>query len=420
MMNIFIKKACAILFLSTILVSLPGAFFVGYAAAGTDFPNQALIFLRDVVKVDLAKYKATLVVGPITDHPSWLGGLTQVHGKYNLTSETSWVEVLWEFVNGTLNYCTADVRIGKLLLSEASPASMSDAVNVLMQRYQTYTRDSSVEDMRSMVQAVDLSKSTTVSTSNLKLEVTVDSSKVAFFDWHNMLDGAAYSGLNVGFQDGVFSGLSDDRSYMKAAGAPVVVSEERAVNVALACAASFSYSYGGQDISGFDIMKSQIRSGLLTMGRDNVLVWYPYWKVILPFTHSYPGYITSIVVEIWADTAQVISVVPMGSDEGISETPPAPSTSSTASPLPSTTPTQATSTSAPPEPSDMSPTQSPTSTAAPTSTSQSTASASLQPAENGEDSKGGTDFGPLIMVAVVCVGVALAASLAFVVKRRHG
>ena len=101
-----------------------------------------------MVKVDLTKYNAKIVVGPFTENPSWLGGLTHVHGLFNLTSDYSWVEVLFSFVNGTLTSCSADVRVGQLRLCESPQANLHNAVDVFLQRYQANTQDSNVEAMK--------------------------------------------------------------------------------------------------------------------------------------------------------------------------------------------------------------------------------------------------------------------------------
>jgi hypothetical protein len=417
MMKGFRKTVTLILILLTMLVPISEGTKVTTASIELDLSNETLAFLRDVIKVDLVKYNITQVVGPIIEKPSWLGGeLTLVHGKYNLTSENSWVEVLYHFVNGTLSYCIARVRVGQLQLSEQKPADLREASDNFLQRYQTYTSDSNVDAMRSMVQNVDLSMSrTSTSTSNLRLNVNVDSSTSAFFEWYNTIDGAAYSGLKVSFQDGVFSGFTDDRSYFRAAGAPVIVTEKQAVDRALACAANFSYTYGGKTVSNFNVAESYIRSALLTKGRDDVLVWYPYWQVTLPLSGSYPGYVSCIVVQIWADTAQVISVVPTGSDMGVLETP-EPSTSTQPSPSEGASPVASASNS-PESTSTLAPsaTQEPAQTVPNETVLQP--SSSLQPAENGGDRK--NDSALLIVVAVVCVGVAIVVSAGFVLRRRR-
>jgi hypothetical protein len=394
------KTACVVLFVAVLLPLFVGQTHLSNAEE-RDYTSEVLRFLRDVVKVDLAKYNVTLVSGPSIDNPSWIGGLTRVYGKYNLTSETSWVEVLFKFVNGTLTYCTSQVRTGQLLLTESPKGSLVDAVDVFMQRYQAYTGDSSLNAMRSIVQNVDVSKTTTTTTTNLKLEVNVYSSTQTSFHWYNTIDGAAYSGINVGFENGVFNGFSDDRSYFRAAGAPVVVSEEQAVKMALDCAASFSLSYGGGEVKDLEVVESQVRSGLLTKCRTDVLVWYPYWKVIVPLAKAYPGGVSTIVVEIWADTAEVISVYPSGSDIGVEETP-TPSASPT-SPIPSASSTA--SASPTPEPSAS---VTSASTVSPSLTSQPTTSPSLQPSGNSGDQKG-VDSTLLIVLAVVCAGVAFSA-----------
>ncbi|MFB3890119.1 MAG: hypothetical protein ACE14S_11555 [Candidatus Bathyarchaeia archaeon] len=155
--------------------------------------------------------------------------------------------------------------------------------------------------------------------------------------------------------------------------------------MALNNAARFSYGYSGRQVSNFTVVKDQIRAALLTKSRDKPLVLYPYWQVGLPLDDVYPGSVTMIVVEIWADTSEVIRVYPLGAGGGLDSEDSTPSPSSNAQPAPaqSPTPSSAASFSASPtlspKPTTPLPSSSPSSRATASPQSQTSASPSPQP-----------------------------------------
>lgn len=80
-------------------------------ATETCNPDDVLVFLEDVVKLDLSKYSIELS-GTAVSHPSELGGLCQITGKYTLQSTTNNITVLFKFRNGTLSWCLVRVKEG--------------------------------------------------------------------------------------------------------------------------------------------------------------------------------------------------------------------------------------------------------------------------------------------------------------------
>lgn len=381
--------------------------------------TKTLIFLNDVAMIDVQKYNASFK-DPTYDKPDFLGGLTRAYGKIVLQSETGSINTIFQFVNGSMSICVIYIYDKAPKYTAPVPSNLHDASQSFLNRYELFTMDSNIGDMKSLVSSSDLTKSgsATSISGNLRLGVSIDSSLANLY-FQNMFNGVGYSGLNLEFDNGVFHALSDDRSYIKMAEAPVNLSKEQALSIALGRAASFSYSYGGKEVSNFTIVNSQVRSELLTKGRDSVLVWYPYWKIIMPLNDYYPGSVSCIVVEIWADTSEVASVYPTGSDVGVSDTPaPSASPQPFASSAVSLTPTPASafpvpSASVMPEPSaSQDPTPAPS-------------SFSMQPTESASPSTllpivNAVNFDSALLVAVVSAVVvaAVVAALAVLKRRR--
>ena len=187
--------------------------------------ERVTVFLRDVVNFDLTKYTMALSGSLSVRHREEMGGLAEVDGLYVLTSETSTIGVQFKFVNNTLARCLVDVRAGLPQFSQPVPVDADDAAREFLQRYETFTGDSSLASMISMLATVDVSKNATVASGNLTLAITVTSSS-ALFGWKNTYNGVGFSGLGVKFQNGIFRAFGDDRSYVQVGSTDVNVSRD--------------------------------------------------------------------------------------------------------------------------------------------------------------------------------------------------
>lgn len=87
-MSIWSKNdnAIAVLMLASVLV-VSFALLPNGQAAEVSVQDRVPTFLKDVVKLDIAKYDVRLILGPTIDYPANLGGLAHTYGKYTLTSE---------------------------------------------------------------------------------------------------------------------------------------------------------------------------------------------------------------------------------------------------------------------------------------------------------------------------------------------
>lgn len=179
--------------------------------AETSDADQVLVFLETVVNIDVAKYDVTLL-GTSETYPEWLDGLSQVAGKYSLESETSKLDVLFKFRNGTLSWCLMRVVEGSPHYVESQSTDIAGLAGGFLQRYQDYLGDSELESMSAMLDLVDVAENSTKTVDNLKLIVSVTSFS-SCFDWRCTLDGADCGGVDVSFHDGHFYAFGDDRTY---------------------------------------------------------------------------------------------------------------------------------------------------------------------------------------------------------------
>jgi hypothetical protein len=209
-MNLQTKKIWVPLILIAILAVLFVYLPAVYIARSSD-TDDVVLFLEEVVHIDVTKYDVTLL-GTLVTYPDWLNGLPQLTGKYSLESETSKLDVLFKFRNGTLSWCLVRSAEGVPNYLDVQSTSIRDLADDFLQRYQNYSGDVDLEAMRNMIDLVDVEKNATETVDNLKLTLTVTSFS-SHFDWSHTLDGADIGGVDVSFRNGHFYAFGDDRSY---------------------------------------------------------------------------------------------------------------------------------------------------------------------------------------------------------------
>lgn len=209
-MNLWTKRLCLPLILVVVLAVLFAHLSTVYLAESSD-ADEVLVFLEEVVSLDVAEYDVTQLGTSVT-YPDLLEGLAQVTGKYTLESETSRIDVLFKFRNNTLSWCLVRILEGSPHYTESQSTDLRDLACGFLQRYQDYSGDSELEAMRNMLDLVDVTENCTKTADNLKLTVSVNSFS-SCLDWRCTLDGADCGGVDVSFRNGHFYAFGDDRSY---------------------------------------------------------------------------------------------------------------------------------------------------------------------------------------------------------------
>jgi hypothetical protein len=210
-MSLWTKKLCSALILVVVLVAVLFAYLPAVYVAESSDVDEVLVFLEEVVGLDVAEYDVTQLGTSVT-YPDWLDGLAQVTGKYAFESETGKIDVLFKFRNNTLSWCLMRILEGSPHYTESQPTDIHGVASSFLQKYQEYSGDSELEAMRNMLDLVDVTENSTKTVDNLKLTVSVNSFS-SCLDWRYTLDGADCGGVDVCFRNGHFYAFGDDRSY---------------------------------------------------------------------------------------------------------------------------------------------------------------------------------------------------------------
>jgi hypothetical protein len=281
-------------------------------------PTKVINFLQDIFQIDTDRYEATLLKSstrPWNDVDLTVGQYDLRYSGYDEVSCVS-LTVTFNFWNSELIVCspqrTSYTDNGVIHYTQKPDGDLRKAAIGVLQRYQTYTKDEQIFQMINLLNNADISDGYTDANGNLQLTVQVNEN--IYLTWSNTVNGAGYSRLNLGFKNGELIEFSDDRAFYSLGSDIVKISEEQAINIALAQVASLSYTIDDQVISDFDVVTEYILVQPAAMARpsESLLVRYPIWIVDLPLSDVYPGMASFIRVMLWTDTGEVISVQPLG------------------------------------------------------------------------------------------------------------
>ncbi|MCW4002991.1 MAG: hypothetical protein NWE95_03645 [Candidatus Bathyarchaeota archaeon] len=320
---LFNMKSYTVIVLLALLVfsALSTRQTVAYSAEETAIDTgEVLNFLRDVVELDMTKYNSILLT-KATNYWPWLGGVAQTTGQYSLDSTgfvdstgkcgKSLLTVTFSFWDNKLISCDIyEESQGPPLYSKQPPTDLKDAISALLQRYQTYSGDAQLSQMRSLLDMVEITSNTTKKADNLSLEVECSYDNTCL-KWGNTLNGADYSRLILEFQNGHFESFADDRSFYKLGSSEVNISQEEAESIALKSVEPYQYTKDEQT-ANFNIIEKNIRSRFSFLNRTNHFILYPCWIVDLPLSEFYAGGVSYIEVMLWADSGEVISIEALG------------------------------------------------------------------------------------------------------------
>jgi hypothetical protein len=284
--------------------------------------NKAMIFLQDVVGLDVDNYEVTLISSKVRDYttdnnPIGNLGYIQTNEVYELvnwdtkTEIYSDLRVSFSYINSTLRSCSLKVESGLAYSIKPLSSDLSEAADNFLERYNSFSSDTELNTMKSMLATIDLNTNQSKTSSNLKLEVIVGSDLTSIL-WVRTQNGVDYSQLALNFKNGNFLDFFDSRSYITIGSSEVNISKEQAIDLALKQADGFSYSYNGEVVENLTIVEDKIKAELKATVRYNPSEYYPCWTIDLPLNAVYPGSIYYIQVKIWADDGHVISCKAMG------------------------------------------------------------------------------------------------------------
>jgi hypothetical protein len=282
-------------------------------------PEKTMMFLEDVVEVDVAKYNATLASNWVDYPPHW-GGLAEELVRYNLDGgNESNLRVTCRFREDMIHSYSLQVSKGSPFFAESQPTSILDAAKGFLERYRTYSKASYIQEMHSMLDMVDETEDATVTSGNIKLTVlnqeaqngpNAEAVDRTLFEWTYTVNGvdAPQNIVRVTFEEGVFKSLVNDWNLYSIGSSEVNVSREEAINLARNAAENYTlriYLEDGLTDVEFNLADEPVSAKLFMYPRETLTV-YPFWRIELYFDKFYYS-AYGIQVGIWADTGEIES-----------------------------------------------------------------------------------------------------------------
>jgi len=303
-----LMKKFAVLFALLLVASL-AVFPATTIASQTTNQEKAMDFMEKILpsNIDLSKYTITLKIDSTlldVPRPEWYN-VEDV--SYSLTSENSELSLVVYIERGVITGCNMYLLKGQAITNKPY-ADLYDAATSFLEVYQSYTTIDS-NNLIQMLDNVDLTKNSTIIQENTRLTINLHalgSEHYINFKWETIINGAAYTKLDVTFDDnGLLRSVIDTRKLYTIGDTSVNISMEQAIDIAIEGLKSYSYEMpDGSIVANFKVQRDNVFATLETAHFDYEL--RPYWDVRLYLDEVYPGNVFGISAFIWANTGEII------------------------------------------------------------------------------------------------------------------
>ena len=282
-------------------------------AAETTILQEGLAVTNNVIGIDLAKYATSSEY----KQDSYLGVLPQENLRYTLATEGSTLDLYYTFVNGKLQKIHVLEAQGNLQMQKALSANSLENSKDFLSNYQGYSKNTFYGELGSTLNTVDANKNLTTIYGNTKLSVTVQDNS-ATYRWTYTLNGidAPDKCVALHYEDGFLSYFVDNWDIYKIGSTNVNLSEQQAIDIAMAKAKAFTWATVS-DNKTFKDLKYKVTNAMVwntvfanSLFMDNPrgqdpLMLYPMRHIWVSFDKFYPCNVYGMNVYIWADTGEI-------------------------------------------------------------------------------------------------------------------
>jgi DNA-binding transcriptional ArsR family regulator len=270
--------------------------------------NKVADFLHDVTQIDTTRYAITLLSNTM-EYRTDLGVAEEVV-KYSLTSSSqSNLDVDFRFrVNHFSRYQLTQIESAPIF-TETQPNDLIIAAKGTLDRYKAYAGDSYLEDMSALLTQVNQTQNTTVTSGNMKLQITVSGDNTEFL-WMYTDKGVDFNAksLRMNFQNNVLTALTDGYFLFTIANTDLAISQDQAISIAKNYVKTLTWTIDGKQVSGFNTLDQPVSVQFVPHPRGNSVALVPYWYIVLSLDKVYSGGINEVTVGLYADTGDVVDV----------------------------------------------------------------------------------------------------------------
>lgn len=300
---------------------------------------KAVAFLTNVTGLDMKKYDVKLGVDRHEPYdPNLPPPRSEETVHCNLTTTDGRIlNVICMFRGDSVIWCKLYPIKGSPLFAQSKPSNDIIATKNLLDRLQNFSATTYLPTMRSMLDSVSKIEYSNITIGDTKLEILVEGASTTFmegtsttFIWSSAIKDAENNQkvVAITLHDGQFEFFADNWNLYKIGNADVKISREEAIEIAKEHARAYVWTAGNVTVSNVGFADIPVDAELSMQDRGNYTL-YPIWFILLPLDKVYPGLVTGIQIEVWADSGEVSSINPSGA--GGAPPTPQPSSSLTAS-----------------------------------------------------------------------------------------
>ena len=270
--------------------------------------SKVAIVLHDVAQIDTAKYKTTLLSDTI-EYRSDIGAAEEVL-RYSLTSSESNLDAILRFRNNHFSRYQLNPIESSPILTQSQPSDLLENAKAALNRYKTYTGDSYLDEMISLLATLTKTENTEITQGNLKLKVTVSGAGNGEFQWLYTESGIDYpsKSLDMIFENRLLTEMTDGYFLFTVGSTNLTISKDQAISIAKNYAKTLTWNIDGKPVTGFTVLDTPVSVELAPHPRTGSTGLIPYWYVVMRLDKVYSGGINTLTVGIYADTGQVANV----------------------------------------------------------------------------------------------------------------
>jgi hypothetical protein len=286
-------------------------------------PEETLeksLAIAEIFGVDTSKYNIKL---ELYRQGLFLNSLPEENVHYAFKSSESNLNVSYNYIEGKLHSVTASVD-GQPQTNRPITSNFEMAQDFL-NKYQTFSGAPHYSKMISMLKDVEPDRDTTVTSGNIKLQVT-QIRNITEIRWTYIVNDIEVPVKNVGlyFEQGFLKYFVDKWDIYKIGSDKIALLEKEAIEIAKSQAKEYTWNAKiGDENKQVKLTEGNIAGGTKTQlnfenspenkeaRNGGSLTLYPSWRIQLNLDDLYPGNVYGLEIRIWADTKEVYSIETM-------------------------------------------------------------------------------------------------------------
>jgi hypothetical protein len=279
--------------------------------------NKIADLLHNVAQIDTNKYKISLLTNDISYRNDL--SLTEENFRYSLTSIESNLDVNFRFRANHISRYEMHMVESSPLFDQPQPSDLLETAKGILTRYKNYTGDIYLDEMSNLLTKINQTQAAEIVEGNMKLQITVTDGTTEFLWMYTAKDKSGNDvdfnakSLRMTFDRNVLTSMIDGYFLFTIDNTNVVISKDKAVEIAQNYARTHTWTIDGKDITGLSTLDTPESVQFVPHPRGNSVALVPYWYVILRLDRFYSGGVNAVTIGLYADSGEIVDVQTLSS-----------------------------------------------------------------------------------------------------------